>query len=166
VAGLLRKPWIWGAGAVLVAVGLALWVWWPTQTAPAPRARQYRDVDACLLTDSGGVAGAVSKKVWAGMQDASSKTSARVSYLAVTGEQTRKNASPYLASLVVRRCSVVVVVGDAPVAAVGADASRYSAVRFIVVGKIAGGPNVSTVDLGEDVRGPVRDAVTAAVARH
>jgi hypothetical protein len=162
VAGLLRKPSMWATGAALVAVGLALWEWWPTQTAPAPRARQYRDVDACLLTDDGGVAGAVSKRVWAGMQDASSRTSARVSYLAVAGAQTRENASPYLASLVVRRCSVVVAVGDAPVAAVGADASRYSTVRFIAVGKITSGANVSTIDPGGDVRGSVRYAVAAA----
>jgi hypothetical protein len=51
--------------------------------------------------------GAAAAPVWAGMQDASLATHAKVQYLQVTGEATVGNALPYLATLVQRRYAVV-----------------------------------------------------------
>ncbi len=38
------------------------------------RARHYKDVDACLLTDKKGITAGTAADVWQGMQDASLKT--------------------------------------------------------------------------------------------
>jgi hypothetical protein len=126
----------WWLAAVVAVLGLAvgLWVWWSDVSSPAPRARQYTDCSACLLTGAQGVIGAQAAPVWAGMRDASLATRAKVSYLPVTGAQTRENAAPFLAGLVQRRCDVVVAVGDAQVSAVAVAASGYPKVRFVVVG--------------------------------
>jgi hypothetical protein len=46
----------------------------------------------------------VAAQAWAGMEDASKATSARVSYLAVTGSATEVAAVPFVGSLLVRGC--------------------------------------------------------------
>ena len=46
-----------------------------------PRARQYLAFNACLLTGSRGLAGPQAAQAWAGMQDASLATRAKVEYL-------------------------------------------------------------------------------------
>jgi hypothetical protein len=105
------------------------------------------------------------------MQDASLATHARVQYMAVVGESTVGNALPYLNSLLQRRCSVVVAVGGAPAAAVGVDAARYPAVRFVAVGGAATGGNVvalnglSDPQLRDRIRTIVVDAVRSASPR-
>jgi hypothetical protein len=87
-----------------------------------------------------------------------------VSYLSVIGQQTQANASPYLAGLVARKCRLILAVDAAPVAAIDADAARYPAVHFIVVGGSSTAPNVRPLPTGGDVRGTVRSTVVAETA--
>jgi hypothetical protein len=99
------------------------------------------------------------------MQDVSLSTGAKVQFLPAVGEQTVGNVAPYLASLVQRRCAVVVAVGTAEVGAVLADAPRYPSVRFVVIAASASGSNVAAVDSSSpvDVRSRVGTLVADAV---
>jgi basic membrane lipoprotein Med (substrate-binding protein (PBP1-ABC) superfamily) len=117
------------------------------------------------LTDARGVAGTPASSVWAGMEDASLATHARVQYQQVVGEATVGNALPYLSGMLQRHCAVVVAVGPAQVAAVGQVAGQYPAVRFVVVGGTAPGGNVTVLTGLPDaqVRDRVRVLVTDAV---
>jgi hypothetical protein len=159
-----RRWWLWAAAAVAVLGVLVAWLVWPTAPAP-PRARPYLEFTACLLTDGQGVAGSVAGPVWAGMQDASLATHAKVQYLAVSGEATVGNALPYLTSLIQRRCGVVLAVGPAQVEAVGQDAPRYPQVGFVVVGASVAGTNVTVVNglSGTALRGRIRELLTEVV---
>jgi hypothetical protein len=160
---------VWAGAAVVVLGALVVWLVWPDKREAPPRARPYLEYTACLLTDAQGVAGAAAAPVWAGMQDASLATHAKVQYLPVVGEASVGNALPYLATLVQRRCAVVFAVGPAQVAAVAADAAKHPEVRFVVAaGSGAGSPsgaNVTSIDSSEpaQVRGQadrlLRDAV-------
>jgi hypothetical protein len=106
----------------------------------------YESVDACLLTGSHGLADPATAQVWAGMEEASQATSARVSYLAVTGRATEANAEPFAGTLLVRGCKVIVASGTAERAAALAEAARFSSVRFVVTGPAAGSaPNVTAL---------------------
>jgi len=160
-----RRQWVWVGAAVLLVGGLVAWLVWPDKHEPPPRARPYLEYTACLLTDAQGVAGAAAAPVWAGMQDASLATHAKVQYLPVVGEATVGNALPYLANLVQRRCAVVFAVGPAQVAAVAADAAKHPEVRFVVAAGSASGANVTAIDSSDpaQVRGQadriLRDAV-------
>jgi hypothetical protein len=122
-----RARWL-PVAAGLVVPALLVWALWPTpKQTEQPRARQYLDFTACLLTDADGVTGAQAAPVWAGMQDASQATHAKVQYLSVSGPQTVENAMPFLNSLAQGHCDLVVAVGDAPVAAVRAGAGKFPA---------------------------------------
>ncbi len=158
-----RRWWVAAAAAAVVLVAVVTWALWPSELEP--RARPYLEYTACLLTDGHGVAGQPAAQVWAGMQDASLATHAKVQYLPVVGEETAANASPYLASLVQRQCRVVVAVGPAQVAAVVADAPKYPGVRFAVVGGGASGGNVTSVSATppDGVRARVSALVADAV---
>jgi basic membrane lipoprotein Med (substrate-binding protein (PBP1-ABC) superfamily) len=149
--------------AAAVFAGL-VWTVWPSRPAvPEPRARQYLDYRACLLTDGQGVIGGAAA-VWGGLQDASAATRAKVQYLAVAGAQTAANALPYLASLAQSGCDLVLAVGLAPVAAVDEGAARFPGTRFVAVGGGSARPNVSIVDVpAARVRAEVGGVVTAAV---
>jgi hypothetical protein len=142
-------PWSAGGGRVL----------------PPARARVYENVDACLLTGSGGLADPTAAQVWAGMEDASRSTTARVSYLAVTGPPTEAQAEPYVGSLLVSGCKVVVASGAAERAAALTDAGKFNAVRFVVAGAAVGSPpNVTAlVFTPSGLRATVAAAVTADV---
>jgi hypothetical protein len=166
---ILRRWRIWAAAtAVVVALGLGVWWLWPSSP---PRARPYLDWTACLLTDGRGTVGPPAAAAWAGMQDASSATHARVQHVPVAGGTTVGDALPYLAGLLQRRCAVVVAVGDAQVAAVATDAARYPAVRFVVVGGSASGGNVTVLNglsdpqLRDRIRVLVVNAVRSAAPR-
>ncbi|GAB3150889.1 hypothetical protein GCM10027290_39140 [Micromonospora sonneratiae] len=144
---------------MLAAVaGVVTWAVWPSPQ-PEPRARQYRDVTACLLTDERGVTGPEAAAVWAGMQEASLKTRAKVQFLEVDGAQTADNARTYLASLVQSRCNLVLAVGAAPVDAVRENADRFPAARFVTVG---GGVPTANVSVVEET---AADAVHTRVSR-
>lgn len=132
-----------GVGAGLLVAG------WPGgrgQAAPQARARVYANVDACLLTDARGVSDPAVAPVWAGLEDVSATGRARASYLSVTGPATTANALPFLGSLLMRGCAVIVAAGAPERAAVLADARQYPAVRFVILGT-AGQvpPNVDAV---------------------
>lgn len=135
-----------GAGGLLAVAVAGVLVWTVTGGGPAPRARQYVAFTACLLTDAHGLAGQQSRQVWAGMQDASLKTRAKVEYLPVMSGPTEAAAMPYLASLVQRHCDVVVATGPAEVAAVNAAAARYRPVHFVVIGR-AGSQSVTGIQV-------------------
>ncbi len=156
----MRWPW-WVTAAALAAAtitGVSVWAGiggGPSQ--PPARARAYSGVDACLLTGARGIADPSAAPVWAGMEDASLATRAKVSYLAVSGPATVGNALPFLGALLVRHCNVIVAQGAAEQAAVAVDAGRNPGVRFVVAGSTAQAPNVMVL------AGP-RSGLRAAVA--
>ncbi|MFR9799171.1 hypothetical protein ACL02U_25240 [Streptomyces sp. MS06] len=133
---------------------------------PDTRARAYKDIDACLLTDDKGItAGTTAARVWQGMQDASLKTHARVSYAPVTGKQSVGSARPFLNSLLQRSCDVVLAVGPAEVPAARDAASGHKDVDFVLVGDGGGhtAANVTSVAAGDGLRAAVAGAVEQAV---
>jgi DNA-binding LacI/PurR family transcriptional regulator len=129
------------------------------------RARQYRSVDACLLTGPAGIAERQTAAVWSGMQDASLATLARVFYLPVLGPETAANAQPFVQTLIQRRCQVIVAVGEVEVGAVATAAPKHDDIRFVLVGGRAVGGNVLvvSVDSGTGIRPAVADALTRAL---
>ena len=151
----------WVIAAVVAVAGCVAGVLVVTapgsRATPPVRARQYLAFTACLLTDSRGVAGSPAAQVWAGMQDASLTTHAKAEYLPVYGS-TAAAAQPYLASLVQRRCGMVLAVGAAQVAAVAADAGRYPQARFVAISAATGSRGVTTID-------PANGQLRARVAR-
>ncbi|WP_234533444.1 hypothetical protein [Streptomyces shenzhenensis] len=159
------------AGGVAVAAAVAVTVGFlPSQNGGRPpipdtRARHYVDVDACLLTGERGISGGTAAAVWQGMQEASVKTHARVSYEQVTGEQSTGNARPFLNSLFQRSCDVVLAVGRPEVAVAAQAAPTHRKVGFVLVGGgSAAVSNVTTVSAGDGVRAEVAGAVERAVA--
>jgi hypothetical protein len=88
-----------------VAAGVAVWLLWP-RPAPAPQARQYLNVSACLLTDQRGVVpGTPAAPVWAAMESAGTATHVMVSYLPDTGPA---DVTPMLGTLIQRQCGVII----------------------------------------------------------
>jgi basic membrane lipoprotein Med (substrate-binding protein (PBP1-ABC) superfamily) len=161
--------WISGVGVVAAATvvtALVLSSGPAGRTLPPPRARIYTDAQACLLTGAQGIADPQAAPVWAGMEDASAKTRAKVSYLQVTGPATAANALPFANSLVQGRCDVVLGVGAAQTTALAQDAAAYPKVRFVLVGGSGDGANVSVVPATDPagVRAAVSDAVAKATA--
>ena len=92
-------------------------------------------------------------------------TSARVSYLAVTGPATEAQAEPFAGSLLVGGCKVVVASGAAERAAALAEAGRFGSVRFVVAGPAtASDPNVTVLTFTTSGwRSGVASAVEAGV---
>jgi basic membrane lipoprotein Med (substrate-binding protein (PBP1-ABC) superfamily) len=141
------------AVAVMAGIGLAVsgaplpWSSSGGSALPASqtKARVYESVDACLLTGPQGLADPAAAQSWAGMEQASKATTARVSYLAATGPGTEAAAEPFAGSLLVSGCKVVVAAGVPERAALLAEASRFAGVRFVVAGPAAGSPSNVTV---------------------
>lgn len=167
----MRLPgrWVWltlGAAAVagvamgLVVSGAGLPGSPGGRVLPPVRARVYENVDACLLTGARGIADPAAAQVWAGMEDASRATTARVSYLAVTGPATKAGAMPFVGSLLVSGCKVIVASGAAEQAAVLADAGRFPGTRFVVTSAASGPANVTALAFTTN---GLRAAVAAAV---
>lgn len=164
-----RRPLIWGCVAVvLLAMGVVGWLVWPSgPDTSATRARQYRDVDACLLTGASGITQAEAAAVWSGLQEVSKQTAVRVSYLPVAGPATVKNARPFVATLVQRHCRAIVAVGAPEVSAAVAAAATTPTVAFVVVGSpAASSPNLVSLspntELSTAVAAAVRHAVSVA----
>jgi hypothetical protein len=131
---LTKKAALLGGGvAVVLVAALVTWLVWPS-TPAEPRARQYRDATACLLTDARGVTGPGAAPVWAGLQAASLRTHGQVRYLAVTGDQTPANAQTFAGTLLLGRCSVIVAAPGIADTAVRAIAGQYASQPFVVVG--------------------------------
>jgi len=171
-SGLGRRGRVLSASVTAIAVvAVCLVLILVAVSAPPPRARQYLAFTACMLTDSSGVAGASAAPAWAGMEDASLATHAKVEYQPVMSGSTEAAAQPVLASLVVQQCRVIVAAGQAPVAAVMADARQYRSVKFAVIATTTTGvtqadrPNVTVVaGSARAVRSAVDDLVRNAVA--
>lgn len=164
---IVRHRWP-SAAVVLILLGGVVWAVLalrPSPAPPPPRARQYLDFTACLLTDERGTNGPEAKPVWAGLQDASLATRAKVQYLAVSGQQTVDNAVPYLNALAQRQCNLVLAAGPVPAGAVGRSAAQFPGTRFVVVGSGTTAGNVVTVNATtpETVRSAIDRIVTDAV---
>lgn len=157
------------AAICLLALGLLVWLFWPSAPSipGADRVRQYANTRACLLTGADGVADPVAAAAWAGLQGASASSRAMISYLPV---QTGSNAAavPYVASLVQRKCTVIVAVGRPQVAAATSQAARYQHVHFIVIipgsADQAGPSTPAVVRIASGPAAQVHTAVQAAVS--
>jgi hypothetical protein len=156
-----------GGLAAVLAVMLLTWAMWPAPDVE-PRAREYRDVTACLLTDQQGVAGPDAAPVWAGMQSASAQTHGQVRYLAVTGEQSVPNAQTFAGTLVAGRCTIIVATPGIADGAIRALAGHYPAQQFLVVGGASpASPNLfqignsSTSDIPTQVSSAIGDRLAA-----
>ncbi|MEV4442894.1 BMP family ABC transporter substrate-binding protein [Streptomyces sp. NPDC049577] len=162
-----RKAWVAvGAGAAVVAGGViaAVVLSGDDGGSTPPRARQYTAHSACLLTGEHGVTGTEAAPVWAGMQDASAATRAKVMSLPVFGPDTTANAVPYVNTLVQRRCDIVISVGRSETAAAQEVAARTPKARFVVVGDgKAAGANVTVIPQSAGTRSAVAEAVKDAV---
>jgi hypothetical protein len=157
------------AAAAAAAIFIAAWVLWPrpagtaTAAATAPRARQYLDTSACLLTGSSGVSpGTPGAQAWHAMQSASLASHVMVSYLPSTGSA---DVPVLLNTLVNRKCGVIVVTGayrNQVASAAQANPGR----RFILVtASAAAGPAVvpanTVVVSAADASGRINQEVTA-----
>ena len=167
VRTVVRNPWFWAvSGAVVVAVAGLTWVFWPAAAPPAePRARQYLEYTACLLTGERGLTDASAGPVWAGLQDASLATHAKVQYLAITGPQTVDNGVPFLNTLAQTGCNLIFAAGDVAVATVDKGATNFPDRRFYPVGGGSAHANVFPITTtgADGVRGAVSTTLTAAV---
>jgi hypothetical protein len=139
--GLVTAAIVAATAVAAGAVFITAWVLWP-RAAPAsvdvPRARQYLNVSACLLTGSGGVApGTPGGRAWHAMQSASVATHVMVSYLPGTGPA---DVPALLNTLVERQCGLIVVTGAAR--AQVADAAKANPGRrfVLVTTSMAAGP--------------------------
>jgi basic membrane lipoprotein Med (substrate-binding protein (PBP1-ABC) superfamily) len=112
---------------------------------PPPRAVVYTDFQACLLTGPQGLADSTAATVWSGMQDASTATHAKVSYLAVAGPDTAGTVSPYVATLVQRKCNIVLTTDAIAADAITQAATQHADVRFVTVSGSAGSGHVTTI---------------------
>ena len=170
IVALLRRHRFLVAGALIVVLAVILtvllWPAAPAHTLPTPRSRAYTAFDACLLTGAHGLADPATGPVWAGMQDASNATRAKVSYLSIAaGPDNVGNALPYLAALLQRHCDVILAVGSAEVAAVIQDAPENPGTHFIEIGGSNSAANVSVVPNGPtaDIRNSVSGLLSGLV---
>jgi hypothetical protein len=138
--------WCWGAIAGLAAIlAVVAWVAWPPPTPKdPPRAREHRDFDMCILTDNQGLRSAPAAKTWAALQEVSKRTTVRLSYLTVSGEQTEERAKQFLATQVQQRCIIIVAVGQTQTAAANAVKSTYPQVSFLSVNSESDAATIAT----------------------
>jgi hypothetical protein len=123
------RIWLVLAGLVAVGAGIAAWLLRPTP-APAPQARQYLNVSACLLTDQRGVVpGTPAAPVWAAMESASVTSHVMVSYLSDTGPS---DVTPMLGTLIQRQCGVIIAT-SADASQVISAAKAYPQQHFLLV---------------------------------
>ncbi|MFD9303251.1 BMP family ABC transporter substrate-binding protein [Streptomyces sp. NPDC060048] len=167
-AGALRGRAGWTAGGAVVLVlglvGVWLFAGGGQDGPPDPRARQYKEFDACLLTDEKGiVTGAAAAPVWEGMQKASLETRARVTYVPVIGEPSAATARPFFNSLMQRQCDVVLAVGAPQVEVTEAGAKEHPKARFVVVDGSRTAGNVTVAKSGDTLQETVADAIRRAV---
>jgi hypothetical protein len=149
--------------AALLAAGVTLGACGSSPQAPPP-ARQYTAQAACLLTGPGGITATPASTVWAGMQDASRATHAKVTYLAVNGPATT-SAVPYANALIEQHCNVVLAAGAPETSALTQIAPRTPKTYFVIVGNITAfaTANLKTIGLTPDTRSQVDQTVQALV---
>lgn len=158
-----RHRW-WLAGLLATGIATAVtWTLWPDPQQPPPRARQYLEFTACLLTGEKGLAEPTAIPVWAGMQDASLATRAKVQYLAITGPQTVDNGETFVATLAQTHCNLIFAAGDTPVASVNSAATKFPTTTFLVISATNTHANVSTVEgrTAEEIQASVNRLITA-----
>jgi basic membrane lipoprotein Med (substrate-binding protein (PBP1-ABC) superfamily) len=98
------------------------------------------------------------------MQKASLATHVKVQYLPVNGPPTTANALPYLASLIQRRCDLILAAGTAPVNAVAADAARFTKQHFAVIGAYRARQNITVINTrASDLPAAVAKTIIRAV---
>lgn len=146
-------------GVAMAAV--ATWLLRPSASVPEARERHYAATTACLLTDDKGLAGEPARAAWAGMQEASANGSVKAQYLAITGPQTPANGLSYFNTFGVQRCTVIVAVGDIPVAAMMDGQARFPDIRLFAVGGAPADP-ITAVDTSSP--SSVQDGVREIVA--
>jgi basic membrane lipoprotein Med (substrate-binding protein (PBP1-ABC) superfamily) len=158
-AGLIAAA-LAAAGGILLSTGSGS----PAQVTAAQR--HYTAEQACLLTDSHGIAARPASAVWAGMEDASRATSARVTYLMVEGPPTTAAAIPYANSLVIQHCNVVLAVGAPQTSAISAVAPRTPATAFISIGggTASAKGNLKTIGFSADTETQVKQALEPLLA--
>lgn len=158
-----RRYW-WATAVAALALGIgALVVWWPSSASPKAtvRARTYSRGQACMLTGPAGLADPHAAAAWAGLRDASTKSAAQVRYLSVAGPDTPGSAGPFLASLAVSGCQVILAVGPGPAQAAEGAAVQFPKVTFLTVDGSATGKRLTPVSYSSG--GGERAAVAAAV---
>lgn len=165
-AGQARRRRLTAGAAVLFATVLAVVLAAcgnSTQTAAATR--QYTASQACLLTGSRGISSQPAATVWAGMEDASQATNAKVTYLAVNGPATTDNAIPYANSLIEQHCGLVLAVGTPQTSAISQIAARTPKTNFVIVSSETdfSTANLKTVSLAADTRNEVKQEVESLV---
>jgi basic membrane lipoprotein Med (substrate-binding protein (PBP1-ABC) superfamily) len=166
LTGIVRSRWRWwGLGATVAVVAIAvLWAAWPAPQAPAPRARQYLDVTACLLTDEHGLSGPTASGVWAAMQDASAATRVRVQYRTPAKTETAEDVAPYLTSMALARCDLIVTTDRASATAAQRAAKQFPRTTFYVIGGDHRESNVIPIGgTGDQVPAQVRAAIVERV---
>jgi basic membrane lipoprotein Med (substrate-binding protein (PBP1-ABC) superfamily) len=150
-----------GAAGTGMAVAAVAWLTGGSRLPPA-RARVYSAFSACLLTGAAGVADPRVAPVWAGLEQASQATRAKVSFMQVTGPATVGNAMPYVGALGMRHCNVIVAAGPPEAAAVTAESARFPATRFVVVGG-AGRARANVTVIAAGAPGAVQAGVASLV---
>jgi hypothetical protein len=157
----LSRPRIAATAAALAVAGLLAWLWWPaSQPQPEPpRARPYLEFTACLLTSEHGITEPTTVPVWAGLQDASLTTHAKVQYLAITGPQTTENGLTFLNTLAQTGCNLIFSAGDTPNASVDHGAAQFPQKHFYPVSGGIPAANVTPIHANTP------DTVRAAVAQ-
>jgi hypothetical protein len=120
--------------AVLVACAVALAIWWPRGDDVPARERHYQATTACLLTDDQGLTGAPAQAAWSVLRQVSDQQLVKVQYLSITGPQTAANGLAYFNSLGMQKCTTIVAVGSAPIAALNQGRAQFPDVEYITVG--------------------------------
>jgi len=165
----LRKPvraraYVFAVAVLAVGLVLAVWWVWPSPKRPEPpRARQYVEFSACLLTDGSGLVGEVAQRAWQGMQAASSATNIKVFYVATAGATSVEQVRPFVSGLVQRKCDVIIGAGTEQANAVAASASANPGVVFVAVSDVPLGPAVHVVPTGAQLSDGLRDLLIATV---
>lgn len=160
---LLRPEVLVATAAAVVVAAIVAWLLWPSPAEPEVRERHYEATTACLLTGDKGLADEPARAAWAGMREASAETAVKVQYLAIAGPQTAANGLSYFNTLGVQRCTVIVAVGDVPVAAMMDGHARFPDIRQVAVGGAPAEP-ITAVDTSSpsSIEDGVREVVTNA----
>ncbi|MBR7839639.1 hypothetical protein KDL01_40685 [Actinospica durhamensis] len=159
-----RHPRPSAAVGVMLVAGLVSLAVLQTGSSPAPyhpaaRSRQYADYTACLLTDESGVSGPAAAAVWSGMQQASTKTTEQVSYLAVQGDQSLANAETYFNTLAGRGCDIILAAGPLPTQAATARSAAYPKITVLTYPNAGSSAGTETTT---DVEASLTKAFSAA----
>lgn len=160
------------AGALVAAAALISFLLWPAKAGavriqpPATRAHSYSAYTACLLTGPKGLTDPAAAPVWTGLREASTATSAQISYLTMLGADTTANAEIYINTLALRGCSAILAAGTIPADGALKAAASWPGHRVIAIepaGSVAKPPANLTV-LGQSTSTALTAQVKTLVA--